>query len=84
LGVTVASAPVYSIAPPEGTEEQIVVQTPYIAPPSLDRPIEMPEEPAPKPKAPLVPKVETRPKERTPEEIDKRFRELLKQYGITE
>jgi hypothetical protein len=32
----------------------------------------------------LVPKVETRPKERTPEEIDKRFRELLKQYGITE
>ena len=84
LGVTVASAPVYSIAPPEGTEEQIVVQTPYIAPPSLDRPIEMPEEPTPKPKAPLVPKVETRPKERTPEEIDKRFRELLKQYGITE
>jgi penicillin-binding protein 1A len=84
LGVTVASAPVYSIAPPEGTEEQIVVQTPYIAPPSLDRPIEMPEEPTPKPKAPLVPKIESRPKERTPEEIDKRFRELLKQYGITE
>jgi len=84
LGITVASAPVYSIVPPEGTEKHMVVQTPYITEPTLDKPIERPEERTPKPQTLLVPKLETRPKERTPEEVDKRFRELLKQYGITE
>ncbi len=86
LGVAKSAVEVYSLSLPESfvlAEEQVI--PPYKTPETEPLPGPRPLEPAQKAKVP-VPKDsdQTRKrKERTPEEVEERFQELLKQYGIS-
>ena len=83
LGVTVASAPIYSINLPEIEGQQLVV-SPLQTQETLVEVKRKQKEPSKKVKIPLPKQEHKLPKERSPEEVEKRFRELLKQYGITD
>ena len=83
LGVTVASVPIYSINPPEIEGQQLVVSPLQTQEPLVEVKRKQ-KEPSKKVKAPLPKQKQKLPKERSPEEVEKRFRELLKQYGITD
>lgn len=86
LGTALTVAQVYSMALPE----DFVIAGDQVTPPYL-QPQREPEtrpEPVPPKKAEVpVPRTQdpsTRPKERTPEQVEQRFQELLKQYGISD
>ena len=88
LAVASASLPVYSISLPEdfGIAREEIVPPVYVQqqkpePERAPAPVESPKKAeVPLPKASGA---SSKPKERTPEEVEQRFQELLKQYGIT-
>jgi len=88
LGVASANLPVYSLSLPKDfgiAREEIVppvyMQTQKPEPERAPAPVESPKKAeVPLPKASGA---SSKPKERTPEEVEQRFQELLKQYGIT-
>jgi len=90
LGVAKAAVEVYSLSLPEDfdlageTGEQVIIP-PYVMPKTEPVPGPKPLKPTKKAEVP-VPKDTDRtgkPKERTPEEVEERFQELLRQYGIS-
>lgn len=88
LAVASARLPVYSMTLPEdfGIAQKEVVPPVYtqVQKPEPERtpaPVESPKKAAvPLPKASGA---SSKPKERTPEEVEQRFQELLKQYGLS-
>jgi hypothetical protein len=86
LGLSSVAVEVYSLTLPEEfklAEEQVI--PPYVQPETEPEPRPEPVEPPKKAEVPVpVDDQSSRPKERTPEEVEERFQDLLKQYGISD
>jgi len=82
LGIPAQIARLYSISVSDMTAAAVL---PVEESPSYVRPPAPSFAPPPAPAGPMRPiSVPSRPRERTPEEIEDRFQELLKQYGISD
>jgi hypothetical protein len=86
LGLSSVAVEVYSLTLPEEfklAEEQVI--PPYVQPETEPEPRPEPVEPPKKAEVPVpADDQSSRPKERTPEEVEERFQDLLKQYGISD
>lgn len=86
LGVSSVAVEVYSLTLPEEfklAEEQVI--PPYVQPETEPQPRPEPVEPPKKAEVPVpLDNQSSVPRERTPEEVEERFQELLKQYGISD
>jgi len=86
LGVSSVAVEVYSLTLPEEftlAEEQVI--PPYVQPETEPQPRLEPVEPPKKVEVPVpLGNQSPGPRERTPEEVEERFQELLKQYGISD
>jgi hypothetical protein len=86
LGISLVAVDVYSLTLPDEfmlAEDQVI--PPYVQPETEPRPRPEPLEPPKKAEVPVpVGNQSSKPRERTPEEVEERFQELLKQYGISD
>jgi len=81
LGIPAGMARIYSISVSGMAASLPREELPAYDPPAA--PVYIPPA-APAATAPVKPAADSGPKERTPEEVEDRFQELLKQYGITD